>query len=134
MGRMEQNWKRLAELAISRRVQLGYTRRTEFARVNGLSHDRTIFDLEHARRTNFGPATIAQIEQVYQWLPGSVRAVLEGGEPTLRETEQVALFPPEPADPVDAWIGEIEDTALPDDVKTALIAQLELLRQQRQAM
>lgn len=130
---MAGDWKRLAELAIARRVELGYHRRAKFARARGLSHDRTLSDLENAKRTNFEPATIAQIEQIYQWAPGSVRAVLDGGNPTPIGHQS----PPLPGlgpDPVDEWIEEITETSLPDGVKTALIAQLELLRTQREAL
>lgn len=63
-------------------MALGYTKRLPFAKASGLSHDRTLSDLENERRTNFDAATIAQVEQVYRWESGSVRAILDGGEPT----------------------------------------------------
>jgi hypothetical protein len=79
-----QDWNRLAALLVARRAELGYPGkgRAAFARARNLSHTRTIDDLENARRTNFEPATLAQVEQVYGWKTGSITAVLAGGEPT----------------------------------------------------
>lgn len=76
-------WKRLGELLVARRVDLGHPRRLTWARdVLGLSNDRIQSDLENGRRSNYDNATLAQVEQQYQWAPGSIRAVLGGGDPT----------------------------------------------------
>lgn len=75
-------WQRLADLLVSRRTQLGYRQRNQFAKAHGLKHDRLLFDLENAKRTNFEQGTLAQFEQLYQWAPGSIQAVLDGGDPT----------------------------------------------------
>lgn len=77
------NWKRLAELLEQRRVALGYPKRQPFAKAHGLSHDRTLSDLENARRTNYDSATLAQVEQIYRWVSGSIAAVLQGGAPVV---------------------------------------------------
>lgn len=80
---MTDHWQRLGRLLIERRVELGYPRRLTWARETlRLSNDRILSDLERARRTNYDPATLAQVERMYQWAPGSIRAVLAGGEPT----------------------------------------------------
>lgn len=86
---LEGDWQRLAEQLTARRIALGYPKRLPFAKANGLSHDRTLSDLENARRTNFDGATIAQVEQVYRWKTGSLRAVLAGGDPVPLDSETV---------------------------------------------
>ena len=86
----DQDWRRLGELLIARRVALGFPKRLTFARDRGFTHDRTLSDIVNARRTNFDPATLAQIEQAYEWAPRSVLAVLDGGEPVeLGRSESV---------------------------------------------
>lgn len=76
-------WERLGDLLIARRVDLGFMRRTDFQRHLGLSHGRTLFDIEKAKRRNFDASTLAFVEKAYGWATGSIRAVLSGGEPTL---------------------------------------------------
>lgn len=80
----DEAWTRLGELLVDRRVELGYPgrKRAQFARDNGLSHDRTISEIENAGRGNYESATVSQLEQVYRWGTGSIRRVLEGGDPT----------------------------------------------------
>jgi hypothetical protein len=78
-------WVRLGMLLIAARVGKGYTRRSAFARDLGLTHDRTLFDIENAKRRNFDASTLAFIEQAYGWKPGSIRTVLNGGEPTVTQ-------------------------------------------------
>lgn len=75
-------WRRLADLLVQRRIQLGYRQRKDFAEASGLRHDRLLFDLENAKRTNFEAGTLAKFEQLYQWAPGSISAVLNGADPT----------------------------------------------------
>lgn len=88
---------RLGQLLIDARVAMGFRRRAEFMRHLGLSHDRTLSDIENARRTNFDPSTIAFLEQSYGWAPGSIGAVLTGGEPTPRRSPgQVDVTHPNP--------------------------------------
>lgn len=95
-------WQRLGELLVARRTELGHPKRLPFAKHHGLTHDRTLSDLENARRTRlegFDPATLAQVEQIYQWAPGSIRKVLAGGDPVKLDDDAppddiVALLPP----------------------------------------
>lgn len=78
-------WQRLGELLLARRVELGWRRRAPFARHLGLTHDRTLADIELARRKNFDQATLLFLERGYGWEPNSIKAVLAGGEPTVTE-------------------------------------------------
>lgn len=79
-------WKRLGQLLIARRVELGFKTRAAFARHHNLSHDRGISAIENAERQNFSPATIASLEMQYGWEPDSIYTVLAGGDPTPRGT------------------------------------------------
>lgn len=79
----DDRWSRLGALLEARRLELGFPRRLPWARdVLGLSNDRIQSDIEKSRRTNFDAATLAQVEQQYEWAPGSIQAVLNGGDPT----------------------------------------------------
>lgn len=91
-------WERLAALLVARRVELGFTKRLTWARDElGLSNDRIQSDLENARRTNYDPATLAQVEQQYRWAFGSIQRVLDGGDPIaldVRTARAVTYKPP----------------------------------------
>jgi len=76
-----EKWQRLARLVTHRRVQLGHASQTEFASASGLKI-RTLNNIENARRPGYDHSTIALLEQGLQWQPGSVEAVLAGGDPT----------------------------------------------------
>lgn len=77
-----EDWERLGEQLIARRVALGYLTRAGFVAAKELPHSRTVSDLENAKRDNYERATLAHIEQCYEWTTGSIRRVLAGGEPT----------------------------------------------------
>lgn len=66
---------------VSRRVQLGHRTREAFAEASGLSH-RTLSYIEKADERTYSASTIAQLEHALKWLPGSVEAILAGGDPT----------------------------------------------------
>ncbi|MFC7330767.1 hypothetical protein [Marinactinospora rubrisoli] len=76
----------MAKLLVARRSELRpeWRDRTVFARDVGLS-PRTLSDLEKARRENYRKGWLTQVEYAYRWTPGSVQAVLEGGDPTPAE-------------------------------------------------
>lgn len=78
----DEAWQRLGALLIAARVGLGFPRREAFARQLGLSHSRTLADIENAKRRDFAKSTLASIEHWYGWKTGSIRAVLAGGDPT----------------------------------------------------
>jgi transcriptional regulator with XRE-family HTH domain len=72
-------WDRLAELVTAQRAYLGYSI-AQLAAVSGLSTS-TVDSLEHARKSNYDPATIATLERALRWKPGSVERALKGLEP-----------------------------------------------------
>jgi hypothetical protein len=68
-----------------RRGELGYgfRQRTRFARERGAGRIsvKTISRLENGERDSYPESTVGAVEGMYQWSPGSVAAVLAGGEP-----------------------------------------------------
>jgi hypothetical protein len=84
------DWRRLGETIMARRVHLGHHSRESFARNSHLS-SRILTDLERANRTSYDLSTFARLEQALGWAPGSVTAVLAGGNPKPVET-----LPPDP--------------------------------------
>jgi hypothetical protein len=75
-------WARLGELLRQRRVEMDPRWRdlTLFAGERGLNW-RLAWDIEENRRTSYRPITLSAIEVAYGWQPGSIRAVLAGGDP-----------------------------------------------------
>jgi hypothetical protein len=75
-----ENWRRLADYVVARRVELGMRDRRALALATGIT-DRTLGKLENGQRVS--PSTLAVIENELGWAPGSGRRVLAGGEPSL---------------------------------------------------
>jgi hypothetical protein len=92
-------WQRLGALLIQRRTQLSprFHNRGAFCEATGLKY-RLIYDIEEARRTNFGSSTLAAIEAAYRLAPGAIGRYLAGGG--VREILPDAAPPaPAPAPP-----------------------------------
>jgi len=82
-------WKRLGEELQRRRGRLGYgfRRRGDFlADCGGQPSERpsekTLARLERGERGSYPPATLARLEALYEYAPGSFEAILAGGEGT----------------------------------------------------
>lgn len=73
-----ERWHELGEHLIRRRVALGFPKRAEFARHLRLTHDRTLSDIENARRDNYSAATLGQVEGYYQLAVRAIPDFLEG--------------------------------------------------------
>jgi hypothetical protein len=81
MGLMPgEDWPRLADYVVARRVELGMRDRRALAAATCVS-DRTLGKLENGQRVS--ASTLAVIENELGWAPGSARRVLAGGEPSL---------------------------------------------------
>ena len=78
MEGMAQDWKRLADHVITRRVQLGMMDRRDLRDATGIT-ERTIGQLE--RGHSVSASTLAKIELTLEWPPGTARRILDGGEP-----------------------------------------------------
>jgi hypothetical protein len=75
-----EDWRRLADYVVARRVELGMRDRRALAAATGVT-DRTLGKLENGQRVS--ASTLGVIENRLGWAPGSCRRILAGGEPTL---------------------------------------------------
>lgn len=73
-----EDWLRLADYVVARRVELGMRDRRAFAQATGVT-ERTLGKLENGQRVS--PSTLAMVENRLGWAPGSCRRILAGGEP-----------------------------------------------------
>lgn len=74
------DWKRLAAAVTARRTALGLTQ-TDVAAAGGPSM-ASMRLIEGALQASYRPGTLAGLERVLQWQPGSITAILNGGTPT----------------------------------------------------
>jgi transcriptional regulator with XRE-family HTH domain len=65
-----EDWRRLADYVVARRVELGMRDRRALAAATGVT-DRTLGKLENGQRVS--PSTLGVIENVLGWAPGSCR-------------------------------------------------------------
>lgn len=88
------HWERLGRMLQVQRVMSDprYRNRSLFSRERGINY-RLCQDIETSARQDYGDATKIHIELAYGWKPGSIDAVLAGGEPAL-----MALTPAERSD------------------------------------
>jgi hypothetical protein len=95
--------KRLGRLLMQARVRQdpGYRNRARFAREKGLN-ERLLQDIETGYRGGFGASTKLAIEIAYHWKPGSIDAVLAGGNPEP-EPAPGGLAPEDQA-ALDQWV------------------------------
>jgi transcriptional regulator with XRE-family HTH domain len=108
------DWRRLADYVIARRMQLGMRDRRALAAVTGVT-DRTLGKLENGQRVS--ASTLGVIENQLGWAPGSCRKILAGGEPSPNRDEQRT------ADDEDPTLKHLASTpGLPRDVVNGLIA------------
>ena len=109
-----ENWRRLADYVVAGRVALGMRDRRSLAAATGVT-ERTLGKLENGQRVS--ASTLAAIEIVLGWAPGSCRRILAGGEPTAGPAE------PDPAEDADPTLRYLADTpGLPPDVVRGIIA------------
>lgn len=80
-----EDWSRLADHVIAARVRLGHKTRRGFAtHLRDIGHpvdERTLGNLERGKSVSAD--TVAAVEIGLGWEPGSGRAILAGGRPTL---------------------------------------------------
>jgi hypothetical protein len=108
-----EDWRRLADYVVARRVELGMRDRRALAVATGVT-DRTLGKLENGHRVS--PSTLAVIENQLGWSPGSCRRILAGGEPS-------AAAAPDDSQYEDPTLRHLANTpGLPPDVVRGLIA------------
>ena len=71
-----EDWRRLADYIVARRVELGMRDRRAFAEATGVT-ERTLGKLENGQHVS--PSTLGMVENRLGWTPGSWRRILEGG-------------------------------------------------------
>jgi hypothetical protein len=109
-----EDWRRLADYVVARRVELGMRDRRAFAEATGVT-ERTLGKLENGQRVS--PSTLGMVENRLGWAPGSCRRILAGGEPSVGSP---SLGHAEYEDPT-LW--HIASTpGLPPDVVRGLVA------------
>lgn len=116
-----EDWRRLADYVVARRVELGMKDRRAFAEATGVT-ERTLGKLENGQRVS--PSTLGVVENLLGWAPGSCRRILAGGEPNARSAEQSH---DEYDDPTLRHIASTP--GLPPDVVRGLIALARTWRQ-----
>jgi helix-turn-helix protein len=117
-----EDWRRLADYVIARRVELNMRDRRAFAEATGVT-DRTLGKLENGQRVS--ASTLGVVENQLGWAPGSCRRILAGGEPGTVPADHPG------AEYDDPTLRHIASTpGLPPDVVRGLIA---LARNWRQA-
>lgn len=87
----EQDWRRLAEKVTKRRNELGLTQ-GQVQSADGPSV-ATMRLIEGALQTSYRGNILGRLERALRWKPGSVDAILGGGEPTLLAEEPLASEP-----------------------------------------
>jgi transcriptional regulator with XRE-family HTH domain len=114
MGLMPgEDWPRLADYVVARRVELGMRDRRALAAATGVT-DRTLGKLENGQRVS--ASTLAVIENELGWAPGSARRILAGGEPSLTAAAADTQYD-------DPTLRHLANTpGLPPDVVRGLIA------------
>lgn len=126
----EQDWERLARLVVAARVAHGMHTREQLAKAADFS-TRFLGDIERARRTNYDPIYLARLEKALGWLPGSVDAILEGGEPTrIPAGDEDTATADEFAD-LELEVRMILEWDLPDSVRESLITEAWRLRERQ---
>jgi len=118
-----EDWERLGDYVVARRIALGMRDRRALAAVTGVT-DRTLGKLENGRRVS--ASTLGAVENHLRWAPGSCRRVLAGGEPV--SPASAAASQPKFDDPTLQHIAETP--GLPPDVVRGMIALARNWREQ----
>jgi hypothetical protein len=116
-----EDWWRLADYVIARRVEQGMRDRRALAEASGVT-ERTLGKLENGQSVS--PSTLGMVENRLGWAPGSCRRILAGGEPILGPQD---LGQGEHGDPT-LW--HLASTpGLPPDVVRGLVAMARTWRE-----
>jgi hypothetical protein len=109
-----EDWQRLADYVVARRVELGMRDRRAFAEATGVT-ERTLGKLENGQRVS--PSTLGMVENRLGWAPGSCRRTLAGEEPDVGSPDRGH------AEYEDPTLWHIASTpGLPPDVVRGLVA------------
>lgn len=104
VSNLDRNRERLNQFMEERRAELGLT----WEEVAARSHlAKATIGAIRAGQPTIRTLTQRALEQGLDWAPGSIRAVLQGGQPAPAGQRQLAPPPTSYADMVDSLIGEI---------------------------
>jgi hypothetical protein len=102
------DWSRLARIVRERREDLGITQ--EQVAGNGGPSTATLRLIEGAAQETYRAKSLRQLEIGLRWMPGSVRSVLNGGDPVVQADEGGTPVqdegPPHFSDPRDQEIAD----------------------------
>jgi hypothetical protein len=125
------DWAALGHAVTSRRVELGYDRRDDFATAAGIG-SRTVGEIERGEEKGYRKSLIARLEKALEWPPGAAQGILDGapapepgtrvvyGDPSARAIAVVSA-------PLNAGKSALIDAAAADD-PDPLEAKLERLQ------
>jgi Helix-turn-helix domain len=119
----DEDWQRLGDYVVARRIALGMRDRRSLAVATGVT-ERTLGKVETGRRVS--ASTLGALDNHLNWAPGSCRQVLAGGEPAV-VAGGASL--PHYDDPTLQHIAEVP--GLPPDVVRGLIALARNWREQQ---
>src|SRR6266581_7306590 len=109
-----EDWQRLADYVVARRVELGMRDRRAFAEATGVT-ERTLGKLKNGQRVS--PSTLGMVGNRLGWAPGSCRRILAGGEPNVSSPDRGH------AEYEDPTLWHLASTpGLPPDVVRGLVA------------
>ena len=117
----EQGWRRLAEAVRRRRDELGWTQPDVYSH-GGPSIDR-IQAIEGVRTDSYSSRTLSKLERALNWKPGSCRAILEGGEPTLAQLTDAGRADDELSVTRDPTVAELAQRLERQEKTTARLAE-----------
>lgn len=122
-GHVSEQWKRLGRAVEERRLSaaLHFATQDQLAALAGVSR-RTLTTLETGGRVR--RATLTRIEHALDWAPGSVDALLSGGDPTPVE-DPAPIF----SDPDEAALWALNNLSM--STRMSLIEHLRALKQSR---
>src|SRR6185437_610295 len=119
-----EDWQRLGDYVVARRIALGMRDRRSLAVATGVT-ERTLGKVETGHRVS--ASTLGALDNHLGWAPGSCRQVLAGGEPVIAAASPAL---PRYDDPTLQHIAEVP--GLPPDVVRGLIALARNWRDQQQ--
>jgi hypothetical protein len=122
----DEDWQRLGDYVVARRIALGMRDRRSLAVVTGVT-ERTLGKVETGRRVS--ASTLGALDNHLNWVPGSCRQILTGGEPGDSGAPQGGPSVPHYDDPTLQHIAEVP--GLPPDVVRGLIALARNWREQQ---
>lgn len=86
-----EDWQRLGKIARQRRISLGFTQQD--LRAEGGPSTATLRLLEGGLQSEYTDMVLGKLETSLRWEPGSVAAILAGGEPTKTDDRPTVRTP-----------------------------------------